>query len=157
MKSPNKILTIAVILLLLANIAMVIFIINSRNHHENRKSDKDGAFEMMDRDLNLTEDQKSQVKKLRDAQFAIIHPLSDSLRAAKEVFFGLIKQTKVNDSVFNAYGKRILEIQDTIDKLSFAHFQRMRNLFDSAQQIKYDEYIRKMVQKGKKDSTGKKK
>ncbi|MBK5272552.1 MAG: Spy/CpxP family protein refolding chaperone [Bacteroidia bacterium] len=157
MKSSNKILTISVILLLLVNVAMVIFIVKSRNRHDNKKSDKGDSFAMMDKDMKLTEAQKAEVKKFRDAHFSVIHPLSDSLRSAKEAFFGLLKEPNVSDSVFSSYSKRILEIQDSMDKLSFAHLQRIRNLFDPAQQIKYDEYIRKMVQKGGKDSTGKRK
>jgi len=155
MKSPNKILKIAVILLLLVNIALVLFIINGRNCRPSKRSDKGGAFEMMDRDLKLNEAQKTEVKKFRDAHFAVIRPLSDSLRSAKEAFFGLLKEPVLNDSVFNAYGKRIIDIQDKMDKLSFTHLQRIRNLFDPEQQIKYDEYIRKMVQKSKRDSSGK--
>jgi len=157
MKSSNKILTIAVILLLLVNIVMVVFIVNNRNHSGNKRSEKKPPFEMMDKELNLTEQQKTEVKKFRDAHFAIIHPLSDSLRAAKEAFFGLLKVPELSDSVFNAYGQRILQIQDTMDKLSFAHLQRVRNVFDSAQKSKYDEFVKKMVQRGKKDSIGKRK
>jgi hypothetical protein len=157
MKNSNKILSIAVILLLLANIAMVIYIVKCRNHSDAKPSDKKSLFEAMDKELNMTEQQKTEVKKFRDAHFAVSHPLSDSLRAAKEAFFGLLKEPQLNDSIFNVYSKRIIEIQDTIDKLSFAHLQRVRNVFDSTQKNKYDEFIRKMVQRGKKDSTGKKK
>ncbi|MES1198190.1 MAG: Spy/CpxP family protein refolding chaperone [Chitinophagaceae bacterium] len=157
MKSTNKILLVSLILLLLVNIGLVIFLMKCRNHPEGKRPGKGNPFEMMDKELNLSDQQKTEVKKLRDAHFAVINPLSDSVRAAKTAFFDLLKQTNVSDSVLNAYGKRITDFQSTIDKLAYAHFQRVRNLFDSTQKSKYDEFIRKMVQRGRKDSTEKKK
>ena len=132
MKTPtNKILAIAAILLLLINIALVIFIINGRKHSASKR--RGNPFEMMDKDLDLIRATKEEVKKLRDKHFETIRPLSDSVRAAKSAYFGLIKESNVNDSTLNAYRKRMSDIQSNIDRLSFAHLQRVRRLFNEGQ------------------------
>ena len=55
--STNKILTIAVVLLLLVNIAMVIFIIKGKKPYDSRRG-KGDPVEMMEKELNMTEQQK---------------------------------------------------------------------------------------------------
>ncbi len=157
MKTSNKILTIAVVLLLLVNIGLIIFLMKCRDHSQTNRSGKGNSFEMMDKELNMTEQQKVEVKKLREVHFPLIHPLFDSVRTAKTAFFALLKEPDVSDSVLNAYNKRVTDFQATIDKLAYTHFQRIRNLLDSTQKSKYDQFILKMVQRGKKDSTGKRK
>jgi Spy/CpxP family protein refolding chaperone len=153
--STNKILTIAVVVLLLVNIAMVIFIVKGRKPYDSRRGRGGNPVEMMEKELNMTEQQKTEVKKLRDDHFAKIRPLFDSVRAAKSAFFGLIKDPDVNDSILGVYGKRITERQAAVDKLTFAHFRSIRALLNPDQQVKYDEFVQKMMQRGKKDSPGK--
>src|SRR6266487_6399656 len=104
--STNKILTIAIVLLLLVNIAMVIFIVKGRRTYDSRRGKGGNPVEMMEKELNMTEQQKSEVKKLRDDHFAKIRPLFDSVRAAKSAFFGLIKDPNVTDSMLGVYSKR---------------------------------------------------
>ena len=155
--STNKILTIAVVLLLLTNIALVIFMIRGRNHHSGKgPGGKGDPFEMMVKELNMTDQQQKDYKQLKEDHFKSIKPLFDSLRAAKTVFFSLIKEKDVNDSTLDSYTRRIAERQTIIDKLTFDHFRRVRNLFTPEQQPKFDEFVKKMMQQhGRKDSTAK--
>ena len=158
--STNKILAIAVILLLLVNIAMVIFIVKGKKPYDSRRGKGGSPVEMMEKELNMTEHQKSEVKKLRDEHFAKIRPLFDSVRSAKSTFFSLIKDPNVSDSMLSVYDKHIIETQAAVDKLTFAHFRSVRALLNPDQQVKYDEFIQKMVQRSggrRKDSTEKKK
>jgi periplasmic protein CpxP/Spy len=157
--SANKILSVAVVLLLLVNIAMVIFIVKGKNSDPKRQG-KGNAVEMMEKELNMTGQQKNDVKKLRDEHFAKIRPLFDSVRAAKSAFFGLIKDPDVSDSILSIYGKRITETQAAVDKLTFAHFRSVRALLNPDQQVKYDDFVQKMMQRSggrRKDSTENKK
>ena len=157
--STNKILAIAVVLLLLVNIAMVIFIVKGKKPYDSRRNKGGNPVEMMDKELNMTEQQKSDAKKLREEHFTKIKPLFDSIRAAKSAFFSLIKDPNVNDSMLSIYSKRITEKQAAVDKLTFAHFRSVRALLNPEQQVKYDEFVQKMVQRSggrRKDSTEKK-
>ncbi|MDZ4807978.1 MAG: hypothetical protein SGI96_06875 [Bacteroidota bacterium] len=156
MKNPtNKILAIAVVFLLLTNIALVIFMLNKKPQADKRRGRVD-PFEMMVKELNMTEQQQKDYKLQKDEHFKNIKPLFDSVRAAKTAFFALTKEQNVNDSLVNQYSQRISEKQSAIDKLTFAHFKRVRDLFTAGQQPKFDEFVQKMMQRWRKDSADKK-
>ena len=112
---------------------------------------------MMAKELNMTDQQKKDHKLLKEEHFKNIKPLFDSVKAAKTAFFSLLKDSVVSDSILNTYSQRISERQAAIDKLTFAHFKRIRNLFTAEQQPKFDEFVQKMMQRGRRDSTGKEK
>lgn len=152
----NKILTIAVVLLLIANIALVAFMVLGRGKKDGRPKGKGDPSEMMAKELNMTEEQKKQHKLLKEEHLKNIKPLFDSVRAAKTAFYALMKDSAVSDSVLNVYSQKISEQQTVIDKMTFAHFKRIRNLFTEEQQAKFDTFVQKMMQRGKKDSAGKK-
>lgn len=161
MKSNNKILSIAVILLLITNIALVIFMVKGKDRYDGRRSGGKGdPFETMAKELNMTEQQKKEHLKFREEYFKSTKPLFDSVRSAKSAFFALVKDSTITDSAVNAYNRRYSDIQLTIDRLTFEHFRRVRALYAGDQQKKYDEMVQKMMQrqngKGgwKKDSTG---
>ena len=153
--SNNKILTIAVVLLLLVNIALVIFMVRGKKPGEKARG-KGDPFEMMVKELNMTEQQQKDYKAQKEEHLKNIKPLFDSVRAAKTAFFGLIKDTAVNDSTVAVYGQKISERQSAIDKLTFAHFKRVRNIFTPEQQPKFDDFIQKMMQRSRRDSAAKK-
>lgn len=163
MKTSNtKILSIAVILLLLINVAMIVFMLKRRHCPESNSSHGKGStFEMMAKELNMTEQQRAAHQKLRDEYFATARPLFDSIRAAKQTFFGLAKETNANDSLENSYNNHITELQSAADKLTLAYFRKVRVLYNADQQKKYDEFVQKVIQRSgpgggrKKDSTEK--
>lgn len=148
MKSSNKILTITVILLLVTNIALVAFMVMGKKKPEGKRpGGKGDPFEMMAKELNMTEQQKKEHLQFRDEYFKTVRPLFDSVRSAKAAFFALIKDTTVNGSMSDVYNKQISDIQFTIDKLTFEHFRRVRALYNGDQQKKYDELVQKMTQR----------
>ena len=163
MKSNTKILSVAVVLLLLINIALVIFMLKGKNHQEAKRPSKGDPFEMVAKELNMTDAQRKQHLQFRDEYFKIVKPLNDSVKSAKAAYFSLIKDSTVADNTLAIYNKRISDFQSAIDKITFEHFRRVRAIYVGDQQTKYDELIQKMAlrqgNKGggnwKKDSTGK--
>ena len=154
--STNRILTIAVVILLLANILLVYFLVTA-NKHEGKRPGRGEPFEMMAKELNMTEQQKKDFKQLKEDHFKNVRPLFDSVRAAKTAFFQLIKNPAANDSMLNAYEQRVTEQQAKLDRLTFDHFKKVRNLFTPEQQPRYDSFIQRMMQRGRRDSTSRKK
>ena len=164
--SINKILTVAVILLLLVNIGLVIYFVRGWNKQEGKHPGGNGQpFDMMVKELNMTDQQQKDFKQSKEEYFKNIKPLFDSVRAAKTAFFDLIKKPDVNDSIINNYSERLSERQSAIDKLTFDHFRKVRNLFTDEQQPKFDSFVQKMMQRSggpgpsgvrRNDSTGKK-
>jgi Spy/CpxP family protein refolding chaperone len=150
----NKILSIAVVLLLLVNIALVVFMVKGKKRAPHRKEGKE-PFEMMVKELEMTEQQQTDYKAQKDEHFKSLRPVIDSLRSARTAYFDLVKDPVVNDSLAEKYNRIILDQQATINKMTLAHFRSVRNIFTPAQQPKFDEFIKKMVQR-KRDSSGRK-
>ena len=155
----NRILTIAVVLLLVVNVVMLIFMLKGRGHH-NMKKQGGGPFDMIVKELNMTEKQQTEFKKLKDEHFTAIKPVFDSVRTLKKSLFGLVKAENLNDSLVNTYSGLISEQQAIVDKLTINHFRKVRALFSGEQQKKFEDFVQKMMQRRgpggmKKDSIGK--
>lgn len=156
----NRILTIAVILLLAVNVTMLIFMFKGRGHREMRRKGG-GTIDMMAKELNMTEQQKTDFNKLRDEHFAAIKPVFDSVRTLKKSLFELVKAENLNDSLVNTYSALISEQQAIIDRMTIHHFRKVRTLFTGDQQKKFEDFVQKMMQRRggpgglRKDSTGK--
>jgi protein CpxP len=155
--STTRILTIAVVLLLLANITLVYFLVSARKHASDRRQGRGEPFEMMVKELNMTDQQQKDFKQLKEDHFKNVRPLFDSVRNAKTAFFQLTKDPSVNDSTLNAYEQRVTQQQSKLDFLTFEHFRKVRALFTPEQQPKFDSFIQRMMQRGKRDSVGKRK
>ena len=155
----NRILTVAVILLLIVNVAILVFMLKLRGHHEMKKQGG-GPFDRMVKELSMTEQQQTEFKKLKDEHFTAIKPVFDSVRTLKKSLFGLVKEENVNDSLVNNYSTLISEQRAIIDKLTINHFRKVRDLFSGDQKKKFEDFVQKMVQRQRpggreKDSTGK--
>lgn len=93
---------------------------------------------------------------MREAHFATIRPLFDSMRTTRQALYSLIKEDTLNDSLVSAYSNNITEKQSRADKLTINHFRTVRKMFSGDMLNKYDEMVQKMLQRGKKDSSDKK-
>jgi Spy/CpxP family protein refolding chaperone len=151
--SNNKILIIAVVLLLITNIALVALMVTGKGKDNGKgRRGKTEPFELMVKELGLTEEQQTNFKQLKEAHFNTTKPLYDSLRAARTAFFTLLKEENVSDSMLTSYSQRVNEKQMAIDKILFAHFKKVRSLCTPEQQPKFDAFVQKMMQRGRKDS-----
>lgn len=154
MKSTNnRILTIAVILLLITNIALVALMVTGRNKGGKNSNGKKGdTFAMIEKELSMTPEQKKAHLQYREEYFKITKPLFDSVKMAKAAYFGLVKDSLAGDSVLTASYKKMTDLQAIIDKHTFDHFRRVRVLYSGEQQKKYDDLVQKMMQRGRRDS-----
>ena len=123
-----------------------------KNKRHAKHGGRGDPAEMMAKELNMSEQQKKDHKQLKEEHFKNIKPLFDSVRAAKIAYYSLMKDSSVSDSTLNIYSHRISEKQSTIDKLTFSHFRRIRNLFTVEQKPRFDTFIQKMMLRGRKDS-----
>jgi hypothetical protein len=142
--SSTRILTVAVIVLLLANLALVYFIMTGRKGYDRREGRKD-PMEMMIKELKMSEKQEADFRSMKDEHFKNVRPLFDSMRAAKNYFFSLIKDTTVSDSAIQTAEQKALDQQRNVDMMTFDHFKRVRALFTAEQLPKYDSFINKMM------------
>ncbi len=153
--STNKFLTIAVVLLLLANITLVAFLVMGKDKKPTARDGK-SPFDKMVNELGMNESQKKQFDSLRTVHFGTIRPLFDSIRATRQTLFNLMKEETLNDSLVTVYTNSIAEKQTRADKLTVNHFRTVRKMFSGDMQKKYDDMVQKMLQRGKRDSSVKK-
>lgn len=155
MKSGNKLLIVVIGLLVVSNIVLAFFLLNGKTKKPAKRERNDPA-EMMIKEVGMDEKQAATHKQMKDDHFKAVRPLYDSLRAAKATYFGLVKDTAVKEEMAKVYRDKIAAWQSTIDSMTFAHFRKMRSLLNPQQQLKYDEFVQKLMQRGRKDSTAKK-
>ena len=146
--SSNKILTIAVILLLLVNVALLVFMFRSKKHHDfQRRYGKGGPAEYMAKELGMTDEQKNKFQELREAHFKSVRPLFDSIAGIRETFFDLVRNQNAGDSSINDYSQRVASVQVEIDKKTLTHFREVRSMFKGEQLGKYDKFVQKIMQR----------
>lgn len=158
MKS-NKILAIAVVVLLLSNIALIAFLLKDKGGKSGGRSGGRDPFTMMVEELKMTDQQQTEYKQMRDQHFQKVKPLFDSMRAAKSAFYSLIREedAKLSDSLLTVYTGNIAARQAELDRFMFDHFRNVRKIFTAEQQPKFDSLVQRMMQRGKKDSSHRKK
>lgn len=154
MKYPNsKILIIAVVLLLITNIGLVALMVSGRGKDTGKgHRGRSEPFELMVKELGLTEQQQKTFRQLKEEHSISTKPLFDSLRAAKAAFFTLLKEENINDSMLNSYSLRVNEKQAALDRVLFLHLKKVRGLCSAEQQPKFDAFVQKMMQRGRRDS-----
>jgi hypothetical protein len=152
--STNKILVVALVLLLLVNIAMLVFIIKGKERPARRQGK--APFERMVKELNMSDQQRKQYDSLREVHFSAIRPLFDSMRTLRQALFNQMKADTLNEQIIRGFSAQISDKQALADRLTLLHFRNVRALFSGDQQRKFDEFVQKMMQRNnrKKDSVG---
>ena len=146
MRSYNKILVIAVIVLLLVNLALLLYMWKGRHPDQSKRQPApNSAVETIARELSMTDSQKTVYQKLRDEHFANVRPLFDSIRETRKDFLKMMQSPSVNDSDLNRYSHRVAEKQAVIDRMTLDHFRKVRTLFSGDQQKKFDDFVQKMM------------
>jgi hypothetical protein len=150
-----RLLSIAVILLLLINSGLVIFLVMERNrfHAGSSSYNREDPFERMTRALRYTDIQKEQHLALRKEHLDRMHPLYDSIRQAKVLLYSRTSIVEESDSVFIVYMAKMSQWQTTINQLNYAYYKKVRSLLTAEQQPRYDSMLVKMIQRGRRDSS----
>ncbi|MEN9548317.1 MAG: hypothetical protein RIR12_908 [Bacteroidota bacterium] len=154
-QNTNKYLKIAVALLLITNIALVVFTLWGKAEKTKRYNRPD-ITEMLAKELGFSEDQKTTHRKMSEEHKKVIKPLMEAILAAKINYYTSIKEANVSDTVINEWGDKIAALQLNLDKALFTHFKKVRSFLQPAQQLKYDSLVIKMMNRGKRDSAFKK-
>ena len=143
----NKFLSVATLFLLLVNM-VILYLLWS---HKKPRHDMDNipppgpVFEFVNRELKLTTQQQDEYKKLREMHQANQKPLLDSIHAAKDAFFELLKQPGITDSTLNIYSNKLISLQQELEIITFKHFQQLRVICTPEQQIKFDQIIHEVL------------
>jgi Spy/CpxP family protein refolding chaperone len=152
--SSPRFLTTAVILLLLINTGLVVYLVLDRNqsHRHNTGRNRLDTSALLAKEINLTAAQEQQHRELREAHFKNIGLLYDSIREVKSVLF-TTTNTIATDSLLEISNQKINNWQSTINALTVSYLQKVRKLLTQEQQKGYDQFVIKMMQRGRRDSS----
>lgn len=142
--SKNKFLIGLIVILILANIASIaMFWIGKPPKKNMQQKGSPAAF--LIKELNLNAQQQLQLETLRKEHVQSIDPLRNEVKNAKEAFFDLLQTEKTPDSIKETAVKKISELTEKIDLITFNHFEKVRAICDIEQQKKFDEIIKDVV------------
>ena len=146
----NKVLVTIIGILLLANIAMLVFFISGMKKPENENRSEQKPSHTMESFLQsrigFNEQQIDQFNKLKDEHHQRLYPLFEDVRLTKDEFF-----IRAKDSVSAAYldslALQIGEKQSILDRQVFETIRQVRSMCTPQQQIKFDSLLPKIAYK----------
>ncbi len=103
------------------------------------KKRRDGGMKVLFEELNLSEEQVEQFEKLRKEYFDTVFVINkeiDELR--RDISPGDLYK---NDSIFNVMGAK----KALLEKKTFIHFKKLRDVCDEEQKIKFDTVHKRMM------------
>src|SRR5882757_3490188 len=142
----NKWLGIATMVLLLANIVTLTLLwVNKSKSSTTMPPPQGQVFQFVTEQLQLTQQQQDEYKKLRDEHQAMQRQVQDSIHNAKDAFFSLLQQPNVSEEILNAAAKKCSELDEQMDLVTFKHFQKVRAICNADQQKKFDAIIKDVL------------
>ncbi|MES2773364.1 MAG: periplasmic heavy metal sensor [Bacteroidota bacterium] len=103
------------------------------------------GFDLLVKELQMTEAQQATYTKLRDEHQRIVRPLREQIRNAKDDLFELLDNDTVSQTVVEAAAAKPALIQQQMDMASFQHFKKLRAICTPAQQLKFDDIIQDVI------------
>jgi periplasmic protein CpxP/Spy len=148
--TKNKLLTWLVVLLLIANAASItMFWIGKEKAlpvQQEQQQQRERPAEFLIRELRLDTKQQEQLEVLRAAHTDAAVVLRKELGKAKKIFFALIKQPGITDSMKLAAAKPVSDITEKLDLLALNHFIKVRAICNAEQQQKFDKIIEQVTE-----------
>ena len=145
MNNP-KLLKIAIIALLLLNLATMSFMLLHRPlmgpAHRGEET-----YNYLVHEINMTEDQQNQYKKLRDEHHESMERLQEKSREMHNAFFKLLQNPSSDSMQVKLMCDSITGNQLKIEMLTFDHFKKVRTLCTPQQQKKFDEIIQETLKR----------
>lgn len=162
----NKILTIAVVALIVTNLGIIGYLWFERTQNFNstdrmppgermqrpegkppqdRMLSEGGPKEFLIRELKLDEKQKEDFGKLVDEHRTEMKRIREKIRKEKDDLWKEITKPKSENSSVERSAAEIGEDQKQIELITFAHFQNVRELCNDDQKKKFDEVIQEAL------------
>jgi len=153
MSTTPRFLTTAVILLLLINTGLVVYLVVDRNKsHRPYNRERLDTSALLAKEINLSAAQEKQHRELREAHFKNVGILYDSIRVVKMKLF-TTATPGTTDSLLELSNQKINNWQTTINAMTVSYLQKVRNILTEQQQKGYDQFVIKMMQRGRRDSS----
>lgn len=139
----NKAISVAIILLLLANILTLGIFWMGRTGQD--QPIQQGPANYLIRELNLNPEQQKTYMKLVEEHRSAAEEIRAKIRESKDKLFGLLVKTPVSGSERSAAAASVSRNTEQLDLLTLNHFEQVRKLCDAEQQKKFDHIIQEVV------------
>ena len=135
---------LAVLLLLLAsNIATLVYMWLPPRPPKGKAGRR--GFELLVKELKMTDSQQTTYAKLREEHQAFVRPLRQKLKNRKDAFFDLLKTDTASVFVIESAAAKSAAIQQQLDMASFDHFKKLRAVCTPEQQKDFDKLIQDVI------------
>lgn len=146
--TKNRSLVSIIIILLISNIAILIFFLFlSGDRKSHTRDNRNGIATFLQKDLGFNKQQMDEYQKLREEHVKTAAPLFDDIRSAKDSFYNLLYTDTVADSIVNKAAAVIGEKQMTLDMQMFQHLKKVRSLCTADELPKFDSLFKKVVER----------
>ena len=143
----NKVILFTIAILLLINIAILVFFVWLKDPQAETARDKSPVTMFLQKEIGFNERQMQEFKALRQQHRTKMKPLFENMRLTKIRFFRLLKDPVSADSVVSRAATEIGNTQRDIDQQAFKNFKEIRTLGTADQQLKYDSLISGVINK----------
>src|SRR5438034_4799790 len=123
--SKNKILVWAVILLMIANVALLATIWLT---HNRQRPNRGTPADYLVKELGLNADQQNKLRSLAKAHHEESEKIRGDIKDARHELFKLLQQPDVNDSTKKSAADNVAKDLERLDLLTFEHFKEVRAL-----------------------------
>jgi len=141
----NKALVFIIAVLLLSNIAMLVFFLRKEKEEDKpRQSPREYMIGRLKNEVGFTDEQIAKYVELTDKHKQRMKPMFDDIHMVKDSFYQLLRG-EPSDSVMNHYLINIGEKQKSIDQNIFNHFLSLKHICTSDQLPKYDSVMQDVI------------
>ncbi len=136
----TRFLKITIIVLLVVNIATLVFMWTGRNGGP-RPPHGGGPpriAEYLTEELKLSEEQQKQFKELRDSNHERIQEINEKNGKLHKAYFEMLGASPVDMNKVSLIADSMSAYTKQIELLTFEHFQKVRGMCDPTQQKKFD-------------------
>lgn len=141
--SKNKILFWAVILLMIANVAILVTLWLAPNQ---QRKNKGTPADYLIKELALNKEQQNKLHEMAKEHHAQSIKIRGQIKEARHDFFELLNQPVVTDSMKKSAAENVSKNLEQLDLLTFNHFKQLREICTPQQQKKFDEIIEEVLQ-----------
>jgi len=134
-----------VIALVCVNTVVLVMLWKERRPRHPGGQDGMAVRDFLAKELSLTPKQVLQFDSLRELHRAGMDSLNENIHALRDRLFGGLSQPNANPEVTNNIVQQIGANSALIDKETFYHFRKLRELLSSTQQQKFDNTIKQVL------------
>jgi periplasmic protein CpxP/Spy len=135
----NKTLLFIIAILLLTNIAMLVFFMKCNKPHEENK--RIGFTERLKKEVGFTPEQIAVFEPKKKAFWDNMRKRFDNIKKTKEDFYYQLYNPSIPDSIITGKAEVIGDQQKELDLFVIRHFKEVRTLCTPEQLPKYDSVL----------------